>query len=187
MEKNEIQPKDLMEVFASRRKESEKELRKRFISSAKEILVMRSQIHYAKEEFERLGGKACSTFGVFPQTQIASLFDGIPLKPKVITQLERTLRNRSNPMACRDETSWPASLTKRLEGILSAVQTSQHDVTEAKDKLIKANLRLVIHVARKYVNLGLSLPDLIQEGNIGLMKAVDRFDYRKGYKFSTFA
>ena len=187
MEKNEIQPKDVMEVFASRRKEAEEELRRRFISSTKEILGIQSQSRYAKAEFEGLGGKVCSTVGMFPQNRIASLLDGIPLKPKVITQLERALRNRSNMMACRGETSWPASLAKKLEGILSAVQTCQHDVAEAKDKLIKANLRLVVHVARKYVNLGLSLPDLIQEGNLGLMKAVDRFDYRKGYKFSTFA
>lgn len=58
---------------------------------------------------------------------------------------------------------------------------------EARERLIKANLRLVISVALKYRNLGVPLADLIQEGNIGLIKAVERYDYRKGHKFSTYA
>ena len=57
----------------------------------------------------------------------------------------------------------------------------------AKDKLIRSNLRLVISIAKRYMNLGMPFLDLIEEGNMGLMKAVDKFNYRKGYRFSTYA
>ena len=71
--------------------------------------------------------------------------------------------------------------------IVSHVQKGERESSVAKKEMIEANLRLVISIAKKYTNRGLQFLDLIQEGNIGLMKAVDKFEYRRGYKFSTYA
>ncbi|MGH7396792.1 MAG: RNA polymerase sigma factor RpoD/SigA [Candidatus Rokuibacteriota bacterium] len=104
------------------------------------------------------------------------LVESLPLKPAVVDDLVSAVRGRA-----------PGSVAPRGRSALAELEESDRALREAKHALLEANLRLVVSIAKRYVGGALTLLDLVQEGNVGLMKAVERFEYRRGFKFSTYA
>jgi RNA polymerase primary sigma factor len=99
----------------------------------------------------------------------------------------RGIEERNNFNSGSEELECGALSSDQLKEVLSAIEKGETKAREAKDELTKANLRLVISIAKRYVNRGIDFLDLVQEGNMGLMRAVEKFDYRRGYKFGTYA
>jgi RNA polymerase primary sigma factor len=103
------------------------------------------------------------------------------LSPRAINELVRGLARIANDAAT------PAVERRRLRRVRATISDADARAVAARAELVSANLRLVIAIAKRHVNRGLSMLDLIQEGNIGLMRAVEKFEYKRGYKFSTYA
>jgi RNA polymerase primary sigma factor len=134
-----------------------------------------------------------------PRAHFIKTFPGLEGKPEWLTQelaakaayaesLARhqyTIMERQSKLKTLQEKA--GIPVKELKDINKKMSTGEAKARRAKREMIEANLRLVISIAKKYTNRGLQFLDLIQEGNIGLMKAVDKFEYRRGYKFSTYA
>src|SRR5256884_1649094 len=106
-------------------------------------------------------------------------------KGEVAAEARKELRTRRTELKDIEEASEVG--LPELKRTLTLVHRGEAEAEQAKKELIEANLRLVASIAKKYTNRGLQFLDLIQEGNIGLMKAVDKFEWRRGYKFSTYA
>jgi RNA polymerase primary sigma factor len=186
-----------------------KKLKEEIINDVKSLSLNANRIEALVEQLydinKRLVGlegrlmRLAESFGV-SREEFLKHYQGSELDPKWVLRVsklggkgwkELVANGKDHVKELREHIHHLASETgleiQEFRKIVSLVQKGEKESGQAKKEMIEANLRLVISIAKKYTNRGLQFLDLIQEGNIGLMKAVDKFEYRRGYKFSTYA
>ncbi|MBI3673158.1 MAG: sigma-70 family RNA polymerase sigma factor, partial [Rhizobiales bacterium] len=186
-----------------------KKLRDEIIAEVKSLSLNNARIEALVEQLydinKRLNSlegrlmRLAETYKV-PRTEFLKEYQGDELNPDWLKRVGRLSKfgwkkwvndEKESIRVIRDEIFDLATATglqiPEFRRIVAMVQKGEREARIAKKEMVEANLRLVISIAKKYTNRGLQFLDLIQEGNIGLMKAVDKFEYRRGYKFSTYA
>jgi RNA polymerase primary sigma factor len=173
-----------------------------FKFSPKELEKLTRKVREILEQvrkYERHIMQVCVIKAKVPRNEFISSFQGHETSPEWLEKLLRkkapyvkVLKEFENEIKHAQEKLSKLEHDKKLtiaeiKSLNRDILTGENQARRAKKEMVEANLRLVISIAKKYTNRGLQFLDLIQEGNIGLMKAVDKFEYRRGYKFSTYA